>query len=271
MTLYLTSETRVEDVREAKDSGLIHAIKLYPAGATTNSEFGITAMRDLWPVLEEMQRLGMPLLLHGEVTDPEVDIFDRERVFVERVLASIIHDFPSLRIVLEHVTSEEGVRFVQTAHNGVAATITPHHMLLTRNDILVGGIHPHHYCLPVVKTERDRRALVEAAISGSAKFFAGTDSAPHPRRAKESACGRAGIYSAHASVELYAEIFDRAGALNRLEGFTSEYGAGFYGLPQNIETIRLVRREWTVPESYPFDGDEIVPLFAGAAIGWSVV
>ncbi len=268
MTLYLTDKTLPSDVLRAKEDGHIHGVKLYPAGATTNSEAGVTDIRHTYEVLDVMQELGMPLLVHGEVADPEVDVFDRERIFIERVLAPLTERFPRLRVVLEHVTTREGVEFVRSAAPSVAATITAHHLLINRNAMFAGGIRPHHYCLPVAKRERHRQALVEAATSGDPKFFLGTDSAPHPRFKKESACGCAGIYTAYNALELYAEAFEQAGALGRLEAFAGFHGADFYGLPRNQDTLTLVKEEWTVPESLPFGNDGLVPFRAGETMNW---
>ncbi|QID17024.1 dihydroorotase [Nitrogeniibacter mangrovi] len=271
MTLYLTDNTAPDEIDRARDSGFVHAVKLYPAGATTNSDAGVTAIDKVRPVLERMERTGMVLCVHGEVTHGDVDIFDRERVFIDRVLAPLAKDHPALRIVFEHITTREAAQFVSEAPQTVGATITAHHLLLNRNAIFVGGIRPHHYCLPVLKREIHREALVAAATSGNPKFFLGTDSAPHARGAKENACGCAGCYTAHAGIELYAEAFDTAGALDRLEGFASRFGADFYGLPYNTDTITLSRREWTVPEAVDYlEGDPLVPLRAGGQIAWQL-
>jgi len=269
MTLYLTDNTPAAEIAKAKASGFVHAVKLYPAGATTNSDAGVTDLARCRATLAQMEALGLPLLVHGEVTDPAVDVFDREAVFIERVLGPTLKDFPALRIVLEHVTTKDGVDFVQGGGANVAATITAHHLLLNRNAIFQGGIRPHHYCLPVLKRERHRQALVAAATSGNPKFFLGTDSAPHGRSVKEAACGCAGCYTAHAGIELYAEAFEAAGALDRLEGFASHFGADFYGLPRNADRITLVKEDWTAPASLPYlDGDVLVPLRAGDTIAW---
>jgi dihydroorotase len=270
MTLYLTDNTPAQEIRRAGESGHVHAIKLYPAGATTNSEAGVTDLRRTYTVLEAMQVAGMPLLVHGEVTDPDVDVFDRERVFIDRVLSPLVEDFPGLRMVFEHVTTREAVAFVREGPARLAATITAHHLLINRNAMFAGGLCPHHYCLPVAKRETDRQALIAAATSGDPKFFLGTDSAPHARSQKESACGCAGIYSAHGAVELYAEAFDQAGALARLEAFASSHGPDFYGLPRNEERISLVRRPWVVPEHLPFGDEELVPFRAGQEIAWAL-
>ena len=270
MTLYLTDQTPAQEVTRAHQSGHIYAVKLYPAGATTHSESGVTNLRDIYPVIENLERLGMPLLVHGETTDPDVDVFDRERVFIARELIPLLRDFPGLRVVLEHITTAEAVQFVHAASDNVAATITVHHLLMNRNAMLAGGIRPHHYCLPVLKRERHRQALLQAATSGSSRFFLGTDSAPHARVAKETGCGCAGIYTAHAAVELYAQVFEQAGALERLEGFASIHGPSFYGLPRNGESITLVRRPWRVPDAYPLGSGELVPLAAGDELAWSL-
>jgi dihydroorotase len=268
MTLYLTEGTTPDEIVRAKASGFVHGVKLYPAHATTNSSHGVSDLRRCAATLEAMQRTGMPLLVHGEVTDPEVDVFDREAVFIERVLAPLVRDFPQLKIVLEHITTTAAAEFVHAAPANVAATITVHHLLLNRNAIFAGGLRPHHYCLPVLKRELHRQALVKAAISGSPKFFLGTDSAPHPKHAKESGCGCAGIYTAHAAIELYAEAFDNAGALDRLEAFASFNGADFYGLPRNAGTVTLLREPLSVPDTLTMGGQELVPFRAGADVGW---
>ena len=270
MTLYLTESTTPADIAEAKASGFVHALKYYPAGATTNSQSGVTDLARCEAVFEAMQSAGLPLLLHGEVTDSEVDIFDREAVFIERHLLRLAENFPSLKLVLEHVTTREGIEFVRSARPGIAATLTAHHLLWNRNAIFRGGLRPHAYCLPVLKREQHRRALVEAAISGDPRFFLGTDSAPHSRQAKESGCGCAGVYSAHAGIELYAEAFDQAGALDRLEGFASFHGADFYGLPRNSEYITLERKAWSVPEDLPMGQSRLVPMRAGETIAWTL-
>ena len=270
LTLYLTDNTPVAEIAKAKASGFIHAVKYYPAGATTNSDSGVTSLDRVAPVLAAMEKLGVVLSLHGEVTDAGVDIFDRERVFVDSALSSIVRDFPGLKIVLEHISTREAAAFVESASANVAATITPQHLLWSRNALLVGGIRPHYYCLPILKRETHRQAMVQAATSGLPKFFLGTDSAPHAQHTKENACGCAGCYSAHAAIELYAEAFDDAKALDRLEGFASRFGADFYGLPQHTDTITLVRETWTVPASYPYGGDALVPLRAGEPMRWRV-
>ncbi|HYT48496.1 MAG TPA: dihydroorotase, partial [Burkholderiales bacterium] len=270
MTLYLTDDTPPEEISRAKLSGRVHGVKLYPAGATTHSEAGVTRLSRCFHALERMQAVGLPLLVHGETTEPAIDVFDREMVFIEEVLGPTLERFPGLKIVLEHVTTREAVQFVEVTGPNVAATITAHHLLLNRNALFLGGVRPHHYCLPVLKREEDREALVGAAVSGNPKFFLGTDSAPHARAAKEAACGCAGIYTAHAAIELYAIAFEEAGALDKLEGFASEFGARFYGLPVNGERITLLREDWKVPERLAFGGDELVPLRAGESIPWKL-
>ncbi|HET7757810.1 MAG TPA: dihydroorotase [Steroidobacteraceae bacterium] len=268
MTLYLTDDTPVAEVDRARASGAVHGFKLYPAGATTHSAAGVTDLERIAPVLARMAETGVVLEVHGEVTDPQVDVFDREARFIERVLAPLSERFPRLRIVLEHVTTRAAVDFVLAARPGVAATVTPQHLLLNRNALLAGGLRPHHYCAPVLKREDDRAALLAAVTGGSTRFFLGTDSAPHARREKEAACGCAGVFCAHAGLELYAEAFEAAGALGRLEGFASLHGADFYGLARNAATVTLVKEPWQVPAHYPFGADELVPLRAGEAIGW---
>ena len=271
MTLYLTDDTSRSEIRRAAADDRVAAAKLYPAGATTHSAHGVTDIARIGAVLDEMEKLGLPLLVHGEVTDPDVDIFDRERVFVDRVLSPLISRWPALRVVLEHVTTFEGVQLVEASPSCVAATVTPQHLLLDRNALLAGGIRPHHYCLPVLKSREHREAVVAAATGPSPKFFLGTDSAPHPRSRKESSCGSAGVFSAHAALELYAEAFEAAGALDRLEAFASERGADFYGVPRSTSTVTLERAPWQVPPSYPFGQDEVVPLRAGETVAWRVV
>lgn len=271
MTLYLTDKTSAEEIRKAKQSNVIHAVKLYPAGATTNSNAGVTDLRKTYAALEEMQRCGMPLLVHGEVTDSNVDIFDREAVFIERVLLQLLRDLPKLRVVFEHITTKDAAQFVESSADNIAATITAHHLLYNRNAMLVGGIRPHYYCLPVLKREIHREALVKAVTGGSNKFFLGTDSAPHAQHTKENACGCAGCYTAHAALELYAEAFEAAGAMDKLEGFASCSGADFYGLPRNKETIILRKEEWQVPTSQGFGEHQLVPLRAGEKIKWKLV
>ncbi len=269
MTLYLTDNMAPDEIDRAADSGAIVALKLYPAGATTNSDSGVTDIANTYAVLERMQARGLVLCVHGEVTDADIDVFDREHVFIERVLEPLTRRFPELRIVFEHITTSAAVDFVRSRDANLAATITPHHLLMNRNAIFAGGIRPHHYCLPVLKREQHRHALVEAATSGDARFFLGTDSAPHARGDKESACGCAGCYVAHAGIELYAEVFERAGALEHLEAFASRNGPAFYGLAPNREHITLVRESWTVPEAYPWvDGQVVVPLRAGEPVAW---
>jgi dihydroorotase len=268
MTLYLTDTTSPDEIKAAQRSGFIVGAKLYPAGATTHSDAGVTAIEKIHPALEAMEKCGLVFQVHGEVTDGDVDVFDRERVFIDRVLARVVDRFPGLRVVFEHVTTREAVQFVKAARRGVGATVTPQHLLLNRNAIFQGGIRPHNYCLPVLKREHDRRALIEAATSDDARFFLGTDSAPHARHTKETACGCAGIFSAHAAIELYAEAFEQAGALERLQAFASERGPDFYGLARNREHITLERSAWTPPAAYPFDKDELVPFRAGEPIAW---
>jgi dihydroorotase len=270
MTLYLTDDTPPEEIALAKASGRVLGVKLYPAGATTHSDEGVTRLSRCFHTLEKMAELGVPLLVHGESTDPAIDVFDREQAFIEEVLGPTLERFPGLKVVLEHITTREAVHYVEVTGPNVAATITAHHLLLNRNALFLGGIRPHHYCLPVLKRESHREALVEAATSGNAKFFLGTDSAPHARSAKEAACGCAGIYSAHAALELYAAAFEEAGALDKLEGFASVFGAQFYGLPLNADTITLERAEWRVPERLAFGTEELVPLRAGETVPWKL-
>jgi dihydroorotase len=271
MTLYLTDETPAEEIINAKRSGVVHGVKLYPAGATTNSASGVTDLSRCQKALEAMEEVNLPLLVHGEVTFAEVDLFDREKIFLDRTLAPLLGRHPRLRVVLEHITTKEAVRFVRGTPARVAATVTAHHLLLNRNAMFSGGIRPHHYCLPVLKREEHRLALIEAATSGSPKFFLGTDSAPHARHAKEASCGCAGIFTAHAGIELYAEVFAAAGALDRLEGFASIHGPLFYGLPKNADTITLVRETWPVPAEFPFGADTLVPLRGGGTVSWRMV
>ncbi len=270
MTLYLTDNTQPDEIVRAKQSGAVHAVKYYPAGATTNSDSGVTAIEKCFPVLEAMAQAGMPLLVHGEVTDAAVDIYDRERVFIDRTLAPLVERFPELKVVMEHITTREAVQFVTAAPPRVAATITAHHLLMSRNAMFAGGVRPHLYCLPILKREIHREALVAAAISGNPKFFLGTDSAPHARHTKENDCGCAGMYTAHAGIELYAEAFAAENALDRLEGFASFFGADYYGLPRNTEKMTLVKESWAVPASVPFGPDKLVPLRAGAAVDWKI-
>lgn len=270
MVLYLTDLTDPDEITRARASGTVFAAKYYPAGATTNSASGVTNLERIYPVLERMEREDLPLLLHGEVTDGDVDIFDREAVFIERHLRHIVERFPSLRIVLEHITTRDGAWFVMEAGGRIAATITPQHLLFNRNHMLAGGIRPHFYCLPILKRDLHQQALIAAATSGSPRFFLGTDSAPHARSAKESACGCAGCYSNHAAVELYAEAFERAGALDRLEGFASHFGPDFYGLPRNGDTITLVRKPWQLPTETLLGDQTMTPLWAGETLQWQV-
>ncbi|MEQ4540035.1 dihydroorotase [Halomonas desiderata] len=271
MTLYLTDNTPAEEIERAVASGLVHAVKLYPAGATTNSDSGVTDLAHCDAAIGAMARLGLPLLVHGEVTDAEIDIFDREAVFIERVMKPLLERHPDLKVVFEHITTADAAEFVAQAPANVGATITAHHLLFNRNHMLVGGIRPHYYCLPILKRERHREALLAAAISGSGKFFLGTDSAPHAQGDKESACGCAGAYTAPAAIELYATAFEQAGALDRLEGFASHFGPAFYGLPRNADTITLVREEWVLPDSLPYaNGQRIVPLKAGETLAWKM-
>jgi dihydroorotase len=270
MTLYLTDTTDVREIALARESGRVHAVKYYPAGATTHSDSGVTDLSRCDSVLDAMLAAGMPLLVHGEVTDPAVDIFDRERVFIDRVLGPLLKKFPQLPVVFEHITTRDAVQFVAAQTANVAATITAHHLRLNRNALFTGGIRPHAYCLPVLKREVHRQALVEAAVSGNPKYFLGTDSAPHSRRDKEQACGCAGIYTAHAAIELYAEAFEAAAALDRLEGFASFFGADFYGLPRNRTRITLRRERWQVPQELAYGADTLVPLAAGETLGWKL-
>ncbi len=271
MTLYLTDQTPPAEIARAKNSGHVVAGKLYPAGATTNADAGVTNIRRLYPVLEAMQRCGMLLLIHGEVTDPAVDIFDREAVFIEQVLITLVRDFPGLSIVLEHITTGEAVDFVREAPVTVAATITAHHLRYSRNALFQGGVRPHYYCLPILKRERHRQALIRAATGGDPKFFLGTDSAPHPRQGKEAACGCAGCYTAYTALELYAETFDAAGALDRLEAFASVHGPDFYSLPRNTGAVTLQRQSTQVPETLPFGDDQLIPLRAGETLSWRLI
>lgn len=271
MTLYLTDNTTPEEIRGAKASGFVHAVKYYPAGATTNSDSGVTELTRAYPAIAAMEEVGMPLLLHGEVVDADIDVFDREAVFIERHLVRLMRDFPRLKIVLEHITTRQAADFVAAAPANVGATITVHHLLYNRNAMFRGGIRPHFYCLPIIKRETHRQALVAAAVSGNPKFFLGTDSAPHAVGAKESSCGCAGIYTAHAAIELYAEAFEDAGALDRLEGFASHFGADFYGLPRNADRITLRRESRTVPAQLSLGGETLIPLRAGEAVRWRLV
>jgi len=271
MVLYLTDRTQPDDIRSAKASGYVHAAKLYPAGATTNSDSGVTSIDNLFPVLEAMAEEGMPLLVHGEVTHADIDVFDREKAFINEHMSRIVARFPTLKVVFEHITTADAVAFVKAANGNVGATITAHHLLYNRNHMLVGGIRPHFYCLPILKRNTHQTALIEAATSGDAKFFLGTDSAPHARHAKEAACGCAGCYTAYAAIELYAEAFDQAGKLDRLEGFASVHGPRFYGLPVNTSRITLARESWVAPSALAFGEHEVVPLRAGETLQWRVV
>ncbi|MGR5238529.1 dihydroorotase [Vibrio alfacsensis] len=270
MALYLTDNTTPDEIRKAKATGKIVAAKLYPAGATTNSDSGVTDAKNIYHVLEAMEEVGMLLLVHGEVTHNHVDIFDREKEFLDTVLAPIVNDFPNLKIVLEHITTADAANFVNNASDNVAATITAHHLLFNRNHMLVGGIKPHFYCLPILKRNTHQQALIEAATSGSKKFFLGTDSAPHAKGAKESACGCAGSYTAHAALELYAEVFDKEGKLENLEAFASFNGPDFYGIARNTDTVTLEKTSWDVPETMPFGNDIVVPIRANDNIEWEV-
>jgi len=268
MTLYLSNTLTSEEIKKAAVSEHIHAIKLYPAGATTNSDSGVSDLKAIYPLLKTMEAIDLPLLIHGEVTNQDCDIFDREKEFVSSSLSDIVKNFPNLRIVVEHVTTKEAVDFVLSASDKVAATITPQHLLFNRNAILAGGIRPHHYCLPIIKREHHRLALVKAATSGNPKFFLGTDSAPHLTGAKESSCGCAGCYSAYGAMELYTEVFEQENALDKLEGFASFYGADFYQLPRNTQTITLEKKNWTVPATYQVDNSTITPLKANDILSW---
>ncbi len=271
MTLYLTDNTPAHEIQKAKASGFVHGAKLYPAGATTNSDSGVTDLMKCAPALEAMQAIGFPLLVHAEVTDSDVDVFDREKVFIERHMLPLLKRFPGLKVVFEHITTKDAAEFVENAPSNVGATITAHHLLLNRNDMFKGGIQPHHYCLPILKREAHRAALVKAATSGNVKFFLGTDSAPHAKHTKEAACGCAGIYTAHAAIELYVEAFEAAGSLNKLEAFASFYGADFYGLPRNSEKITLEKTSWQVPTELPMGDDSLVPLRAGQPVHWKLL
>ncbi|PMH43180.1 dihydroorotase [Vibrio sp. 10N.286.49.B3] len=270
MALYLTDNTTPEEIRAAKASGAVVAAKLYPAGATTNSDSGVTNAKNIYPVFEAMQEVGMLLLIHGEVTTHEIDIFDREKIFLDTVLAPIVNDFPNLKIVVEHITTAEATEFVNNANDNVAATITAHHLLYNRNHMLVGGIKPHFYCLPILKRNTHQQALISAATSGSKKFFLGTDSAPHGKGKKEAACGCAGSYTAHAALELYAEVFEQEGKLENLEAFASHNGPDFYGQPRNADSVTLTKEAWSVADTMPFGQDIVVPIRAGEAIQWCV-
>lgn len=270
MVLYLTDNTDPSEIVTAKASGFVHAVKLYPAGATTNSDSGVTSVEKVQAVLEKMAEVGLPLLIHGEVTHGDVDIFDREKVFLDTILEPLVKKLPQLKIVLEHITTGDAADFVNAAPANVGATITAHHLLFNRNHMLVGGIRPHYFCLPILKRRTHQEALLKAATSGSPKFFLGTDSAPHAKGAKENACGCAGSYTAHAAIELYAEAFEEAGALDKLEGFASFHGPDFYGLPRHNDSITLIKESWSVPESYAFGENVVVPIRAGAQIAWRV-
>ena len=271
MTLYLTDNTSAEEITKARQSGYIHAVKYYPAGATTNSDSGVTDISKVFDTLVAMAEVDMPLLVHGEVVDSAIDIFDREKVFIERILEPVRQQIPQLRIVFEHITTQDAVQYVLSSDDKVAATITPHHLLFNRNAMLVGGIRPHYYCLPILKRQSHQQALLEAATSGNPKFFLGTDSAPHAQSAKETACGCAGIYSAHAAIEFYAMAFEAAGKLDNLEGFASHFGADFYGLPRNRKQITLTREAWQVPGKYPAGKEKLIPLFADETLPWKFV
>jgi dihydroorotase len=271
MTLYLTDNTDPDEIRRAKDSGFVHAVKLYPAGATTNSDAGVTDLTRCYKTLEVMQEVGLPFLVHGEVTDQEIDLFDREAVFIDRVMRPLRRDMPALNIVFEHITTRDAAQYVAEADGPIAATITAHHLLYNRNEIFKGGIRPHYYCLPVLKREEHRQALVKAATSGSARFFLGTDSAPHAIGAKEASCGCAGCYTALHALEMYAEAFERAGALDKLEAFASFHGPAFYRLPRNTDTVTLARESWTLPATVPMADAQLVPLNAGEQINWKML
>ncbi|MFV8819568.1 dihydroorotase [Haliea sp. E17] len=271
MTLYLTDRTDAAEIQRAADCDFVHAVKLYPAGATTNSDAGVAQLDALYPTLEAMEKADLPLLVHGEVTDAEIDIFDREKVFIDRHLEPITRRFPGLRVVFEHITTADAVAFVETSGAQVAATITAHHLMFNRNDMLVGGVRPHYYCLPILKRNIHQQALVRAAVSGNSKFFLGTDSAPHARHRKETDCGCAGVYSGHAAIEFYAGVFEGENALDKLEGFASHYGADFYRLPRNGDSITLRRESWPVPAELQLGEDALTPLYAGQDLPWQVV
>lgn len=271
MVLYLTDQTSAQDIKEAKACGFVHAAKLYPAGATTNSDSGVTSPEAIYPALEAMSEVGMPLLVHGEVTRSEVDIFDREKYFIDEQLVGLVNRFPDLKIVLEHITTSDAAQFVAAASDNIAATITAHHLLYNRNHMLAGGIRPHFYCLPILKRNTHQEALLDAATSGSSKFFLGTDSAPHTQNAKEISCGCAGCYTAYAAIELYAEAFEQRNALDKLEAFASHFGPDFYNLPRNQDSITLVREPWTVPSSFAMGEQQLVPLRAGETLNWRVL
>lgn len=271
MTLYLTDDTSADEIIAADKSCFIKAVKLYPAGATTNSAEGVTDIRKCDAALEAMQEVGLPLLVHGEVTDPDIDVFDREKVFIGQVLMPLMNRFPRLKVVFEHITTDDAVDFVLNARSTIGATITPHHLMLNRNAMFEGGIKPHHYCLPVLKREQHREALLHAATSGNPRFFLGTDSAPHTKDKKENACGCAGIFSAHAAIEMYATVFEESGALDKLEAFASFYGPDFYGLPRNTDTITLKKEPWVIPDFYPLADQTLIPLMAGETLKWKLV
>lgn len=271
MVLYLTDQTSAADIHNAANSGFVHAAKLYPAGATTNSDSGVTALEAIYPALEAMSDVGMPLLVHGEVTHADVDIFDREKRFIDDQLVGLVNRFPHLKVVFEHITTADAAQFVHEASDQIAATITAHHLLYNRNHMLAGGIRPHFYCLPILKRNTHQEALLDAATSGSAKFFLGTDSAPHAQNAKEVSCGCAGCYTAYAAIELYAEAFEQRNALDKLEGFASHFGADFYQLPRNQDTITLVREPWTAPSSLTFGEQQLIPLRAGETLNWRIL
>ncbi len=271
MVLYLTDNTSADTVRQAKQSGFVHAAKLYPAGATTHSDSGVTDIKNIYPALEEMQKNGLVFSIHGEITDSHVDIFDREEKFIDQILTPLVSDFPELKIVFEHITTQQAVDFVQSANDNIAATITIHHLLYNRNHLLAGGIRPHYYCLPILKRELHQKSLIQAATSGNKKFFIGTDSAPHPQHSKESACGCAGAYTAFAAIELYAEAFDLANAIDKLEGFASFYGADFYQLPRNTQLITLQKKTWQAPSHFDMSDDKLIPLRAQQDILWSLI
>jgi dihydroorotase len=270
MVVYLTDNTTANDIRTLARSSFVEAVKYYPAGATTNSDSGVTDLKNVYHVFEAMEKYGVPLLMHGEVTDSDIDIFDREAVFIERHFIAIVKQFPNLKVVLEHITTKQGAEFVASATPNVAATITPQHLLYNRNHMLVGGIRPHFFCLPILKRDTHQQALIEAATSGSNKFFLGTDSAPHAKDKKENACGCAGCYSNHAAIELYAEAFDNANAMDKLEGFASHYGADFYNLPRNQNTITLIKQPWTLPNTTQLGNEEMTPLGAGTVLKWQL-
>ena len=271
MTLYLTDDTSADEIVAADKSCFIKAVKLYPAGATTNSSEGVTDIRKCDAALEAMQEAGLPLLVHGEATDPDIDVFDREKVFIDRVLMPLINRFPKLKVVFEHITTADAVDFVLSTQSNLGATITPHHLMLNRNAMFEGGMRPHNYCLPVLKREQHRQALLQAIDSGNPRFFLGTDSAPHAKDKKESGCGCAGIFSAHAAIEMYATVFEKQGALDKLEAFASFHGPDFYGLPRNTDTITLKKEPWVIPESYPLADQTLIPMMAGETLDWKLM